>query len=143
MLSVLQAMSEVEGFGDPGAIPTVANNPLDLVYGPESIHFGAVGNYHGFAQFSSVDDPQTGGWQAGRRWLSVPAHFAYDAEAYASEPVAGRKLVGGYMGAQICEVIARFCPGSQKGNNVPAYVLAVTQKTGLTPQTILTPELLG
>lgn len=132
MLSVLEAMSEVEGFGEPGAIPTVANNPLDLIYCDESIHFGAVGNYHGFARFSSVDDPQTGGWQAARRWLSVPAHF--DPEG---------NLIGGYMGATLEQVIGRFCPGSQKGNNVPAYVLAVTQKTGLTPQTVLTPELLG
>ena len=53
MLTILQAMAEVEGYGTPGAIPTVANNPLDLIYCDEAIHFGSVGNYRGFAQFST------------------------------------------------------------------------------------------
>jgi hypothetical protein len=131
-LTVLQAMAEVEGYGQPGVIPTVANNPLDLIYCDESIHFGAIGNYKGFAQFASVDDPHTGGWQAGRRWLSVPAHFD-----------ANGNLVGGYMGATLQQVITRFCPPSQKGNNTPAYISAVCEKTGLTPETVLTPTLLG
>ena len=138
-LTVLEAMAEVEGYGQPGVIPTVANNPLDLIYCDESIHFGAIGqHFHangtpsGFAQFSSVDDPHTGGWQAGRRWLSVPAHFD-----------ANRNLVGGYMGATLQQVITRFCPPSQKGNNTPAYISAVCEKTGLTPETVLTPTVLG
>jgi hypothetical protein len=138
-LTVLVAMSKVEGFGEPGEIPTVANNPLDLIYCDESIHFGATGQHlhangtpSGFAQFASVDDPTTGGWQAGRRWLSVPAHFD-----------ANRNLIGGYMGATISQAINRFAPGSQKGNNPLAYVTAVCEKTGLTPQTILTPTNLG
>ena len=150
MMTVLQAMANQEGFGVPRAIPTLANNPLDLIYCDESIHFGAIGQHlhadgtpSGFAQFSSVDDPHTGGWQAGRRWLSVPAHFAYNDKLYANEPVPGRKLVGGYMGAQIAEIINRFCPPSQKGNNVPAYVHAVCQNSGVTPQTILTAANLG
>jgi hypothetical protein len=132
MLTVLQAMAEVEGFGVVGAIPTVACNPLDLIYCDEAIHFGAVGNYRGFAQFSSVDDPTTGGWQAGRRWLSVHAHFDTNG-----------KLIGGYLGATIEQVINRFCPPTQKGNNTPAYISAVCQKTGLSPQTILTASNLG
>jgi hypothetical protein len=143
MDTVLVAMSRVEGFGEPGAIPTVANNPLDLIYCDESIAFGATANYKGFAQFASVDDPHSGGWQAARRWLSVPAHFAFDAVAYASEPVPGRKLVGGYMGAQIAEVINRFAPGSQKGNNPAAYIDAVCAFGGVTPATVLTPANLG
>lgn len=132
MLTILQAMAEVEGFGVVGAIPTVACNPLDLIYCDEAIHFGATGNYKGFAQFSTVDDPNTGGWQAGRRWLSVPAHF--DGHG---------NLVGGYMGATLEQVINRFCPPTQKGNNTPAYISAVCQKTGLSPQTILTASNLG
>jgi hypothetical protein len=143
-------MSEVEGYGQAAAIPTLANNPLDLIYCDESIHFGAIVRYchpngipTDFAKFATVDDPTTGGWQAARRWLSVPAHFATDPTLYLAEPVPGRKLVGGYMGATIAEVINRFCPGSQKGNDPGAYINAVCQKTGLTPQTVLTPRLLG
>jgi hypothetical protein len=130
--TVLVAMSRVEGYGEPGAIPTVACNPLDLIYCDEAIHFGATGNYKGYAQFASVDDPHTGGWQAARRWLSVPAHFDADGN-----------LIGGYMGATLSQVINRFAPGSQKGNDPSAYVAAVCEFTGLTPETVLTPTLLG
>jgi hypothetical protein len=131
-MTALEAMAQMEGFGVPGAIPTICNNPLDLIYCDEAIHFGAIGNYKGFAKFASVDDPQTGGMQAARRWLSVPAHFDADGN-----------LIGGYMGATLKQVINRFCPGSQKGNSPLEYLAFVCEKTGLTPATVLTPALLG
>ena len=131
-MTVLAAMSLMEGFGVPGALPTINNNPLDLIYCDESIHFGCTGNNKGFAVFSSVDDPHTGGMQAGRRWLSVPAHFDADGN-----------LIGGYMGATLTQVINRFCPLSQKGNDPLEYTDFVCQKTGLTASTVLTPALLG
>ena len=127
-LTVLQAMSEMEGFGVPGAIPTICNNPLDLIYCDEAIHFGATGNYKGFAQFLNV----TIGWEAARRWLSVQAHFD-----------ATGNLIGGYMGATLQQVINRFAPGSQKGNDPAEYISFVCGKTGLTPQTVLTVANLG
>lgn len=125
-MTILQAMARQEGFGVPGARPTVNNNPLDLEFGPEASEFGATGTDGRFAIFPDAET----GWNAGRRWLSVPARFD-----------ANRNLVGGYMGATIEQAINRFAPPVE--NETSAYVQNVCKWTGLTPTTILTPQLLG
>jgi len=137
---VLHAMATMEGFFEPDTRPARNNDPLDLIYGQEAIEFGAIANQNGQSVFPDADT----GWNAGRRWLSVPAHLLYNDEEYAAFPVPGRKLVGGYLNAQLVEIINRFAPGSQKGNNPQAYVSGVCALCpGVTPQTVITAELLG
>lgn len=41
--SLVSAIGTAEGFGIPGAIPTLANNPGDIVYGSWAINHGATG----------------------------------------------------------------------------------------------------
>jgi hypothetical protein len=125
-MSVLQAMARQEGFGVPAARPTVNNNPLDLEFGPEASEFGATGTDGRFAIFPDVAT----GWNAGRRWLSVPARFD-----------TSGNLVGGYMGATLEQVINRFAPPAENETNV--YLANVCEWSSLKPTAILTPELLG
>ena len=54
------AISKAEGFGTPGAIPTLANNPGDLIVSPFSTSHGATGSMTAaggqkIATFPSVD----------------------------------------------------------------------------------------
>ena len=130
MLTVLQAFGKEEGFGGaedgkPNR-PTRNNNPLDLTYCSETIHFGASGGDPRFAVFPDIDT----GWNAGRRWLSVPAKFDGSGD-----------LVGGYLGATLKQVVFRFAPPNE--NNSQAYLDGVCASTGLTPETVLTSELLS
>ncbi|HUD74121.1 MAG TPA: hypothetical protein VMQ76_03540 [Terracidiphilus sp.] len=126
MLTILQAIARREGYGVPGARPTRNNNPGDLMAGPESAEFGAIGNDGPYAIFPDAET----GWMALRRWLSVGAKF----DAHGT-------LVRGYMGATIQQVIYRFAPPSE--NDSARYVADVCEWTGLTPDTVLTSELLG
>ena len=125
-MTVLEAMAQMEGWGAPNARPTRNNNPLDLEWGPEAKAFGATG---GDPRFAIFPDAETG-WNAGRRWLSVPAKMD-----------DGGNLVGGYMGATVEEVINRFAPPDE--NDTAGYVAYVTEKAGCQPSDVLTPALLG
>ena len=122
MLTFRQSIGKSEGFGLPNARPTKNNNPGDLTFCQETIHFGAT---HGDPRFAVFPDEATG-WEALRRWLSVPAKFD-----------ANGDLVGGYCGATIEQAINRFAPPSD-GNNTDAYVSSVCQWTGLHPKDTLT-----
>lgn len=126
-MTFLQAVAKREGFGNPGNRPTRNNNPGDLDFCKETKAFGADHGDPTFAVFLNAQD----GWQALRRWLSVPAHFE-------PSPGGGHKLVAGYLGATLAEVITRFAPPSE--NNTAAYIEDVCSMTGLTPTTIITPE---
>ena len=137
MLTILQAMAREEGWGVLGARPTRNNNPLNLIYCPEAIEFGAIDNQDGMSVFPDAATGMT----AARRWLSVPAKWAYDAILYAHEPVPGRKLIGGYLGATLAEVIYRFAPPTE--NNSAEYLITVCQLTGYLPSTILSESNLG
>ena len=125
MLTLLQAIAKMEGFGVPNARPTRNNSPGDLLWGPEAKFFGAYKGDPTYAVFYTAEI----GWDALRRWLSVPAKF--DAQ---------RNLVGGYMGATLQQAIYRFAP--PESNNSAEYLANVCEWTGLTPQTVLTAELL-
>lgn len=125
---VLQAMAGMEGFyeANPNVRPRRNNNPLDLIWCPESKAFGAT---HGDPDFAVFPDLATG-WKAGARWLSVPAEF---------DKKTG-KLVAGYLGATFSQFISRFAPPNQ--NNTSAYIAEVCAKTGFSPTTVLTAEML-
>ena len=126
-MTVIEAIARMEGFGVPGALPTINHSPGDLIYGPEAVSFGAIAQHGRFAVFP---DDETG-WNALRRWLSVPAKF--DAKG---------NLVGGYLGATIEQAINRFAPPSD-GNKTSVYVSNVFSWCNLQPSSILTKELLG
>ncbi len=125
-MTVIQAMAKMEGYGVPGSRPNRNNNPLDLEYCSESVRFGAVLSDGRFAKFETPGE----GWDAGRKWLSVPAKF--DKEG---------KHVGGYMGATLRQVINRFAPPNE--NDSGEYLANVSSWSGVEPDTVLTPEILG
>jgi hypothetical protein len=126
MKSLLEAMATEEGFYLSGSRPARNNNPLDLTYCDESIHFGATGTDGRFAIFPSIHI----GFSAGARWLSVTAHFD-----------AAGNLIGGYLGATLKQVIYRFAPPSD--NNSVRYLENVCEMTGYSPSTVLTSEMLA
>lgn len=124
-MTFIEAIAREEGFNEDGSRPQRNNNPGDLIYGPEAERFGATS---GDSRFAIFPDAKTG-WEALRRWLSVPASFE------------GGALVGGYLGATVEQIINRFAPASE--NNTAAYVANVCGWSGLTPDTIITSENLG
>lgn len=124
-MTFLEAIAREEGFYQDGSRPQRNNNPGDLVYAPESIHFGATGSDGRFAIFPTVEM----GWDALRRWLSVPARF---------DPAGD--LVGGYLGATVRQAINRFAPPFE--NNTSQYVLNVCAWAEVDPNAILTEEML-
>ena len=127
MLTFRQAVGKMEGWGKPGTRPTLNNNPGDLTYCQETIHFGAL---KGDPRFAVFPDEATG-WEALRRWFSVPAKF---------DPSG--KLVGGYCGATIEQAINRFCPAGDGANDPNAYTNFVSEQTGHQPTDILTQEMI-
>lgn len=126
MMSLRRAIANQEGFFKAGSRPQRNNNPGDLVYCPESVSFGAVSGDGRFARFVTNDV----GWEALRRWLSVPA----------KHDVTG-KLVAGYLGATLEQVINRFAPPNE--NDSAHYVAVVCALTGMTPQTVVTSAVLA
>jgi hypothetical protein len=124
-MTLLQAFSVSEGYPIAGSRSQRNYNPGDLIWCAESKAFGAM---RGDPVFAVFPDPHTG-WKALKRWLSVPAKFDHEGN-----------LVGGYCGATLSQVIHRFAPPSE--NNTAAYISGVCERTGLTPETIVTEELL-
>lgn len=124
----LEACAHMEGFfnSNPNERPIRNNNPLDLTYNSETIRFGAIKGDPRFAVFPDVKT----GWDAGRRWLSIPARFNDQ-----------RELIGGYLGADIKSVIFRFAPANE--NNSQEYTDYVCQQTGFKETDILTKEMLA
>lgn len=122
-MRLLEAIATFEGYYVRGTRPQRNNSPGDLLYGGESIRFGAV---RADGRFAVFPDPQTG-WKALQHWLSVPAKFDDKCQ-----------LVAGYCGATLSQIINRFAPDSE--NNTQHYINTVCDFTGLTPETIITPE---
>lgn len=125
-MTLLQAIAHMEGFYELHSRPQRNNNPGDLSWGDEAKAFGAT---HGDPRFAVFPNPATG-WVALKGWLSVPAKFAGDG-----------KLIGGYLGATIIQVLNRFAPPNE--NDTAHYVDTVCKNTGLSPTTRLTLFLLG
>lgn len=145
-MTLLQSFSVSEGFPVPGSRPRVNNNPGDLIWGCEAESFGAThgdrpsaSGYKEYSGFAVFPDAATG-WKALQRWLSVPAHLhAGPVNGLFFDP-NGTTLVGGYLGATLAQVIHRFAPPSE--NNTAAYISGMCERTGLTPETVLTKALL-
>src|SRR5271156_3053581 len=123
MIPLLKAIATVEGFYEANSRSVRNNNPGDLIWGDEAAHFGAEKGDPEFAVFPNEE----AGWYALQRWLSVPATFVDEL------------LIGGYCGATLTDVIYRFAPPSE--NSSSQYLDNVCELTGLTPDTIVTPEL--
>jgi hypothetical protein len=133
---LLEAIAHMEGFYVAASRPARNCNPGDLTYCAETISFGATKGDPRFAVFPDV----TTGWNALRRWLSVPGKFG------TTNPGDGRPagphgyLEGGYLDATLEQALWRFAPPNE--NNTANYVGFVTVQTGLTPTTPLTADLL-
>lgn len=141
-ITLLAAMALQEGWGPSGTRPTRNNSPLDLIAGDEAIRFGSIGADGRYARFATDWD----GFDAGRRWLSIPAKFAPTPNR-AGDPEGPRGyLVAGYLGATLRQVVYRFAPKGDGGNDPVAYlstiVTHVTYPERVTGDTILTPDLL-
>ena len=123
--TLLQAIGRIEGYYVDGSRPSRNNNPGDLTYCAETEAFGAL---HGDPRFAVFPDLETG-WDALRRWLSVPARV---------DPAGN--LIHGYLGATLAKALTRFAPPAE--NDSGNYLSLVCQWTGLSAATILTADLL-
>jgi hypothetical protein len=76
IIALIQAIADMEGFGKPGAIPTILNNPGDLIFfdQPNSVPFSTT--HHTFAKFATKDD----GWVALLRQVLKRAAEGYTVE---------------------------------------------------------------
>lgn len=132
-LTVLQAFARMEGFGVPGNRPTRNHDPLDIEWGPFARAHGALhieimpAGSKLPARFAYFPDDATG-FAAARDLLLIPAKFR-----------AG-VLVEGYLGATLRQILPRFAPPSE--NDTAGYLRSLCDWTGLTPDTVLTQELL-
>ncbi len=84
------AIAKAEGFGTPGAIPTLANNPGDLTAGPFATSHGATGSI-----------PAAGGQQ-------IATFPSVDAGTAAEDALIG----GNYAGGSITDLAAGWLSGS-------------------------------
>ncbi len=136
MLTFMEAIAQMEGYNTPGTRPARNFNPGDIEYGPFAEAHGATGTDGRFAIFP---DSATG-YAAMRALLTEPAKWLWEDTAYQDQPVPGRKLEEGYLGATLWEVLNKWAPPVE--NNVSAYLHGVCEMTSLTPETVLTLELL-
>jgi len=135
--NLLQAHARMEGFYISGSRPQRNNSPLDLIYGDEAVRFGSTGADGRYAKFATAVD----GYEAGRKWLLVPAHFSAESPGDGRPKGPSGYLAGGYCGATFQQYIWRFAPPSD-GNDASAYLNFVCTSTGHLPTDILVPELL-
>lgn len=113
-LTLTQAIARQEGFGVPDAIPTRDDNPGDLENGSFAQRNGALPATGRFAVFSTVED----GFNALRMLL-----------------------LHNYVGMTLSQAISKFAPGTE--NNTAAYIANVSQWTGIGPDDVITPEMVG
>lgn len=113
-LTLLQAIARMEGWLVPTSRVRRNHNPGDIEYGRFAIAHGATGTDGRFAVFP---DDNTG--------------F-----------VAMAALLGGpvYLGKTLSRAIAIYAPSTE--NDVENYVSDVCHWTGLTPNSVITPEIL-
>lgn len=132
---LLEAIAHQEGFDELGSRPARNLNPGDLEYGPETVKFGATRSDGRFAIFPDI----VTGWNALRRWLSIPARLVHGpVKGFWTDP-NGTTLVGGYLGATLAQAIYRFAPPSD-GNNTEGYIAYVSAHAGIDRKAALTLE---
>lgn len=127
-MNIMHAMATMEGFYKPGSRAFRNNNPGNLVYGPYT--HNSIGSDGRFAKFKTQAD----GFNEFKRWLSVSAKFE-------NKGTPEEKLVGGYLGATIRQVIFRWTPQSE--NDSENYLKVVCNLADLDPNDILTPDILN
>lgn len=102
------AIASVEGYGQPGTLATVNNNPGNIIAGNYATAQGATGTNNGFAVFPNAAT----GMQAEDNLV----------QNYANQP-----------GETIQDLINSWAPGTQPGNNPGAYASTVATDVGTTP----------
>jgi hypothetical protein len=112
MSKLAELMSKMEGFGVPGAIPTLRNNPLNLRHGPNASH--PANDPDGIGYYATVEL----GWADGERQLQL---------------YAGRNMT-------LQEAIYEFAPPSE--NDSANYLEFVCGGLGCTPRTTMADALL-
>jgi hypothetical protein len=104
-----QLIAQEEGFGIPGAIPTIDNNPGDLTHSPHSSHVGEDPNAIG--EIDTVAD----GWADLERQLQIYAE----------------------RGLTLEEMVAEYAPDDSNpqdvGNDPSEYLAFVCEGLGLPP----------
>ena len=105
MSRLAELISKMEGFGIPGAIPTVRHNPGDLRHAPNASHEGEGSNDIG------IEPEDATGWADLERQLQL---------------FAGRGLT-------LSQAIYTFAPPSQ--NDTEDYLKFVCQELGCTADT--------
>lgn len=133
-LSFAEALARQEGYGKPGGRATRNNNPGNINWGPFAQQYGATRieimppGSKLKARFAYFPDSASG-MAAARALLNKKARF----------DVSGN-LIGGYLGATVRQVISRWAPPIE--NDTEAYIRNVCAWTQLTPETVLTVEML-
>jgi hypothetical protein len=111
MSLLAQVMSTMEGFGVPGAIPTVRNNPLNLRHGPNATH--PQDDPDGIGYYATVEL----GWADGERQLGLYAERNLTLQA----------------------AIYEFAPPNE--NDSANYLNFVCQGVGCSPDTLVSAAL--
>ncbi|HKD60529.1 MAG TPA: hypothetical protein VKB47_08715 [Terracidiphilus sp.] len=114
MLTYIQSLARMEGFGKAGDIPTRDHNPGDICAGKFTSAHGAIGADGRFAQFATDDE----GFAALRALL-----------------------LEHYVGMTVAAAIAKYAPACE--NCTANYIKVVCQLSGLTPDTVLTADNIG
>ena len=115
-----QVVAKEEGFGRPGVIPTLRNNPGDLRHSPHSEHPGGPGHADDIGTIDTVQD----GWDDLERQLEIYAH----------QGLTLRAMVNVYCGLPRDAAPGQSAPD---GNNAVRYLAAVCTGMDMPPQTLV------
>lgn len=121
MTKLAQLIAREEGFGRPGAIPTVRHNPGDLRHSPHSEHPGGPAH----ANDVGTIDTDADGWADLDRQLRI----------YAEEGLTLRQMINAYLG-----VPRNAAPEIHDvdGNNRATYLAAICRGLGgINPDTLV------
>lgn len=113
-MTFMQAVAREEGFFVEGTRPQRNNNPGDLEFGGFALAHGAS---HGDPRFAVFPDA---------------------AEGFAAMRAL---LTSHYLGMTVDAALNKWAPPIENETN--SYIANVCAWTGLTPETVLTPELIG
>ena len=83
MTKLITLIAKNEGFGGPGNIPTLRNNPGDLRHSPHSTHPGGAGHENDIGTIDTLEH----GWEDGDRQLFLDAR-----KIAITDPVTGAKV---------------------------------------------------
>jgi hypothetical protein len=113
-MTFIEAIAREEGFYALKTRPNRNNNPGDIEFGKFAIAHGATSGDPRFAIF-----PNAAAGFAAMRAL----------------------LLSAYVGLTVAQTLNKWAPPVE--NNVNSYIANVCAWTGLTPETVLTSELIG